>query len=101
MKTLSLLLAILSGGCAGESWRTRAPHNFPPAHEWNAGLETSWINAVDTYRRLTAPRGKIYDPVMRTYQPDLGRLLKSPESVTIQPPNPQDLPKSTENQPKA
>lgn len=43
-------------GCAHRPWRVTAPHNFPPAHEWNAGLETSWINAVDMWRRLTADR---------------------------------------------
>jgi hypothetical protein len=43
-------------GCAHRPWRVTAPHNFPPAHEWNAGLETSWLNAVDMWRRLTADR---------------------------------------------
>lgn len=43
------------------------------AHEWHAPLETSWQNAVDTYRRLTAPPGRVYDPVMRNYQPDFSQ----------------------------
>jgi hypothetical protein len=63
-------------GCADTNWKHTAPHNFPPAHEWNAPLETSWINAVDTYRRFTAPPGTIYDPLMRTHQPDFGKLLR-------------------------
>jgi hypothetical protein len=62
-------------GCSSSTWRQKAPHNFPPAHEWNAGLETSWINAVDMWRRLTAPRGTIYDPVMRSNQPDFSEVL--------------------------
>lgn len=65
-------LCLAYAGCAATTWRTAAPWNFPPEHEWNAPLETSWINLVDTYRRLTAPKGKVYDPIMRNYQPDLG-----------------------------
>ena len=67
-------LCLAYAGCASTTWRTTAPWNFPPEHEWNAPLETSWINLVDTYRRLTAPKGKVYDPIMRNYQPDLGRV---------------------------
>ena len=65
-------LCLAYAGCAATTWRTTAPWNFPPLHEWNAPFETSWINAVDTYRALTAPKGKVYDPIMRNYQPDLG-----------------------------
>jgi len=68
----ALALCLAYAGCAATTWRTSAPWNFPPQHEWNAPLETSWINLVDTYRRLTAPKGKVYDPIMRNYQPDLG-----------------------------
>ena len=63
-------LCLAYAGCAATTWRTTAPWNFPPEHEWNAPLETSWINLVDTYRRLTAPKGRVYDPIMRNYQPD-------------------------------
>lgn len=75
-------------GCAHRPWRVTAPHNFPPAHEWNAGLETSWINAVDMWRRLTAPEGTIYDPVMRSNQPDLGEALEQldREATRVSPP---------------
>jgi hypothetical protein len=68
------LLFTAFAGCAAASWRRTAPWNFPPAHEWNAPLETSWQNAVDLYRRLTAPPGQIYDPLMQNYQPDLSQL---------------------------
>jgi hypothetical protein len=62
--------------CTSPNWKHTAPHNFPPVHEWNAPLETSWVNAVDTWRKVTAPPGNIYDPLMRSYQPDLGQLLR-------------------------
>jgi hypothetical protein len=71
-----LPLVLLLTACTNPNWKHTSPHNFPPAHEWNAPLETSWINIVDTWRRITAPPGKIYDPLMRTYQPDLGQLLR-------------------------
>lgn len=74
MRPILAIMSVLSAGCAAENWRYRAPHNFPPAHEWNAPLETSWINAVDLYRRLTAPRGQIWDDLTRSYQPDLSNL---------------------------
>ena len=75
-------------GCAHRPWRVTAPHNFPPAHEWNAPLETSWLNAVDMWRRLTAPQGQIYDPVMRSNQPDLGEALEQldREATRVSPP---------------
>jgi hypothetical protein len=74
MKLVLAILTLLAAGCAAESWRMRAPWNFPPAHEWNAPLETSWLNAVALYRRLTAPRGQIWDDLTQSYQPDLSNL---------------------------
>jgi len=35
-------------------------------------LETSWVNAVDGYRNLTKPKGKIWNPIIRSYEPDFG-----------------------------
>lgn len=49
------------------------PWNFPPKEEWNQPFETSWQNAVDTYRKIACPKGKVYDPLMQNYQPYLGR----------------------------
>lgn len=72
--TTMMYLCLAYAGCAATTWRTTAPWNFPAAHEWNAPLETSWINLVDTYRAITAPKGKVYDPIMRNYQPDLGGM---------------------------
>lgn len=76
MRMALATLVLLAGGCSSpaQSWRHRAPWNFPPAHEWNQPLETSWLNAVDLYRRLTAPRGQIWDDLTRSYQPDLSKL---------------------------
>lgn len=59
------------GGCAAAP--RPYPWNFPDAQEWNQPLETSWQNAVDTYRRVTAPKYKIWDPLMQNYQPDFGK----------------------------
>jgi hypothetical protein len=39
-------------------------------------MEMSWVNAVDAWRRLTAPRGKLYDPIMQNYQPNLEALME-------------------------
>ncbi len=64
------ILALIVAGCSTYPPRPY-PWNFPPEEEWNAPLETSWINFVDTWRKLTAPKGKIYDPLMRNYQPNL------------------------------
>ena len=63
-------------GCCSKNWQETSPWNFPPAKEWNEGLEFSWVNAVDKFRVLTAPRGKVYDPVMRSYAPDFGKALR-------------------------
>lgn len=65
------ILAIVITGCAATP--RPYPWNFPPEEEWNQPFETSWQNAVDTYRRLTAPKGKTWDPLMQNYQPYLGR----------------------------
>lgn len=61
---------LVASGCVSYPPRPY-PWNFPQASEWNKPLETSWDNAVEMYRRLTAPKGKIWDPLMRNYQPDL------------------------------
>jgi hypothetical protein len=49
------LVPWLLTACTHPNWKHTAPHNFPPVHEWNAPLETSWVNAVDMYRRLATP----------------------------------------------
>jgi len=63
------ILAIILTSCA--TTPRPYPWNFPPEEEWNQPFETSWQNAVDMYRRLTAPKGKLWDPLMQNYQPDL------------------------------
>ena len=68
---LSLLIA---SGCV--SYPRPYPWNFPPEHEWNAPLETSWVNAVDAFRNLTAPKGKIWNPIIREYEPDFGYQIE-------------------------
>lgn len=70
IRSISLVI-FLSCGCASQSIKPY-PWNFPPEEEWNAPLEFSWVNFVDNWRRFTAPKGKIYDPVMRSYQPNMG-----------------------------
>jgi hypothetical protein len=72
-KTATVLLCILIGtSCSTQlRYRKTEPWNFPPAVEWNQPLETSWNNAVDMYRRLTAPKGRVWDPLMQNYQQDL------------------------------
>jgi len=71
-RLVPLLVIVVCGGCGyTQLYRKGQPQNFPPVAEFNAGLETSWINAVDNYRKLMAPNGKVYDPVMRSYQPKL------------------------------
>lgn len=62
--------AILLAGCVSYPPRPY-PWNFPSKEEWNKPFETSWDNAVDLYRRLTAPKGKIWDSLMQNYQQDL------------------------------
>ena len=46
MKQLACLVILAA------SWRATAPWNFPPAHEWNAPMEMSWVNLVDNYRKI-------------------------------------------------
>jgi hypothetical protein len=71
-KIVSLAAIVLCIGCGStQLYRKGQPQNFPPVSEFNAGLETSWINAVDNYRKAMAPKGMVYDPVMRNYQPKL------------------------------
>ena len=65
-----VIASLATIGCASYPPRPY-PWNFPDEQEWNAPLETSWDNAVDFYRRLTAPKGKIWDPLMQNYQQDL------------------------------
>jgi hypothetical protein len=74
------ILAIALCGCASYPPRPY-PWNFPPEEEWNQPFETSWQNAVDMYKRLTAPKGKIWDPLMRNYQQDLS--CDYPESTPV------------------
>ena len=69
MKAWIIAATLIVNGCV--SYPRPYPWNFPDEQEWNAPLETSWVNAVDTYRKLTSPPGKIYDPIMRSYQPNL------------------------------
>ena len=61
---------LIASGCA--SYPRPYPWNFPPEEEWNAPLETSWVNAVDAYRNWTAPKGKVWNPLIREYEPDFG-----------------------------
>jgi len=70
-------MIVVCGGCGyTQLYRKGQPQNFPPVAEFNAGLETSWINAVDNYRKVMAPKGKVYDPVMRSYQPKLRSIVE-------------------------
>ena len=71
------LLGLLLLGCATfiPERPMPKPWNFPELWEWNQPFETSWQNAVDKYRELTAPKGKVWDPLMNNYQQDLGSLM--------------------------
>ncbi len=72
------LALLIASGCA--SYPRPYPWNFPPEEEWNAPLETSWLNLVDNWRNLTAPRNKVWNPLIREYEPDFGaeiELLKA------------------------
>lgn len=64
-----VIASLVTIGCA--SYPRPYPWNFPPEEEWNQPFETSWQNAVDMYKRLTAPKGKGWDPLMQNYQQDL------------------------------
>lgn len=66
------------GGCAATP--RPYPWNFPDAREWNQPLETSWVNAVDGWRKLTTRQLKTvdgmvyeYDEVTDLYFPNLVR----------------------------
>ena len=61
---------LITSGCV--SYPRPYPWNFPEAREWNQPLETSWVNAVDSYRNLTKPKKKIWNPIIRSYEPDFG-----------------------------
>ena len=76
------ILALFIFGCAA---RPRPyPWNFPPAREWNQPLETSWVNAVDMYRNLTKPKWKVWNPILRCYEPDFGYEI---ELLKVLPPD--------------
>ena len=66
-----VIASLVTSGCVSYPPRPY-PWNFPPAREWNQPLETSWVNAVDAYRNLTKPKGKIWNPILRCYEPDFG-----------------------------
>lgn len=68
------LIGLLMLGCATFTPERPMPKpwNFPELWEWNQPFEASWQNAVDKYRELTAPKGKVWDPLMQNYQQDLG-----------------------------
>jgi hypothetical protein len=68
---IALLINI---GCA--SYPRPYPWNFPSEEEWNAPLETSWVNAVDAFRNWTAPKGQVWNPLIREYEPDFGAEIE-------------------------
>ena len=70
MKVWIVMSLLIATGCV--SYPRPYPWNFPDEREWNQPLETSWINAVDAYRNLTAPKGKIWNPLIKQYEPDFG-----------------------------
>lgn len=65
-----VIASLVTIGCV--SYPRPYPWNFPPEEEWNAPLETSWVNAVDIYRNWTTPKGKVWNPIIREYEPDFG-----------------------------
>ena len=72
MKPWIIGATLIASGCASYPPRPY-PWNFPSKEEWNQPLEMSFNNAVDTFRRITAPKNKVWDPLMQNYQPYLGR----------------------------
>lgn len=76
------LALLITSGCV--SYPRPYPWNFPPAREWNQPLETSWVNTVDMYRNLTKPKGRIWNPILRCYEPDFGYEL---ELLKVLPPD--------------
>jgi len=71
------VLALLAVGCS--TIPRPYPWNFPEAREWNQPLEFSWLNAVDNYRNLVASKGKIWNPLVQSYEPDFGIELYEPD----------------------
>ena len=65
-----VVASLVTIGCV--SYPRPYPWNFPDEQEWNQPLEASWVNAVDAYRNLTKPKGKIWNPLIREYEPDFG-----------------------------
>ena len=68
-RTWIVVALLIASGCV--SYPRPYPWNFPPKEEWNQPFETSWQNAVDMYKRLTAPKKRVWDPLMQNYQQDL------------------------------
>ena len=65
-----VVASLVTIGCS--SYPRPYPWNFPDEQEWNQPLETSWVNAVDAYRNLTSPKGKVWNPLIREYEHDFG-----------------------------
>ena len=65
-----VIALLITSGCV--SYPRPYPWNFPEAREWNQPLEFSWVNAVDNYRNLKSSKGKIWNPLVRNYEPDFG-----------------------------
>jgi hypothetical protein len=76
-RTGIVIASLVMIGCV--SYPRPYPWNFPSEEEWNAPLETSWVNLVDNWRNLTAPRNKVWNPIIREYEPDFGRDLEEHE----------------------
>lgn len=51
------------------------PWNMAPQEEWNSPLEASWINLCDNIRNWTAPKGKVWNPILQTYEQDLSEEI--------------------------
>ena len=73
-----VIALFIASGCVSYPPRPY-PWNFPPEREWNQPLETSWVNAVDAYRRMTAPKGKVWNPIVLQYEPDFGSQIRDLE----------------------
>jgi hypothetical protein len=76
-RTGIVIAVLINIGCV--SYPRPYPWNFPSEEEWNAPLETSWVNAVDAFRNWTAPKGQVWNPLIREYEPDFGRDLEEHE----------------------
>lgn len=86
MKIWICLAATLASGCSATNWRHTCPWNFPSSREWNQPLELSWVNAVDKFREITTPRGRVYDPLTKTTAPDFGAALKELDPSSLDRP---------------